>query len=419
MHRLLGLQRLTIGTGQSERKDGDLRLDALSTADAHQLRAELLHQRRANGVAPVPAADPTGPVPAPAAPAETELVSLRPEWFRYAPFSLSGLVTIFVAVGLGFRVLNEAHLDPERVGPIRGAVNQLAAAPLGLAITEVALAAILVIALFSTLGYLLAFWNFRLSRTDTGTLHVARGLVTTRAITIEERRLRGVELSEPALLRLVGGARLVAVTTGVRAGAGAERGGSLLCPPAPRGTVLTVAQRVIGVPNPLSAPLTGHGIRAVRRRYTRAVVPVVLLVGALAALAAWAGWPDFLWRDALVLVPIAVLVAAGRAAGLGHAVVDADPAATPPRGRTLVARQGLLNRRHSALVDAGVVGWTFHQSYFQRRAGVTTLAATTAAGRQHYDVLDVPDGVAVQLADEVTPGLLAPFLVAPAPGAAG
>jgi putative membrane protein len=400
MHRLLGLQRLSIGTGQrDQRKGGDLRLDALSTADAHRLRDELLHQR----AVPRPAAG----VPAqPTRPRETELAALRTEWFRYAPFSLYGLVTILIAAGIGFRLISDIRLDPSQLGPVRGAADQLSHAPLGLAIAEVVVALIVLVGIFSTLGYLLTFWGFRLTRTDTGTLHVVRGLVTTRAITIEERRLRGVEVGEPALLRLVGGARLLAITTGVRAGADATRGGSILCPPAPHGAVLEVAGRVLPGPNPLLVPLVRHGRRATRRRFTRALVPVLLLVALLAIANWWLGWPGYLWQDALVLVPLAALIAAGRAASLGHALA----------GPYLVARQGLLDRRHSALADQGVVGWRLEQSFFQRRAGLATLAATTAGGKQHYDVLDVPLNRAVQLADTVTPGLLTPFLVGSEPG---
>ena len=88
----------------------------------------------------------------------------------------------------------------------------------------------------STVGYALAFWDFRLTRHPGGTLHVTRGLITTRATTIEERRLHGVEISEPLLLRMVAGARLIAIATGLRVGRGAERGGSLLAPAgSPRG----------------------------------------------------------------------------------------------------------------------------------------------------------------------------------------
>ncbi|MCW2817522.1 MAG: hypothetical protein JWR42_309, partial [Marmoricola sp.] len=43
-------------------------------------------------------------------------------------------------------------------------------------------------------------------------------------------------------------------------------------------------------------------------------------------------------------------------------------------------------------------------------AGLATLVATTAAGRQAYTVLDVPLATAVALAHDATPELLAPFV---------
>ena len=117
-------------------------------------------------------------------------------------------------------------------------------------------AVVVVVALLSTGGYVLAFWGFRLTRHSGGTLHVARGLLSTRATTIEERRLRGVELSEPLLLRWAGGARCVAIATGLRVGRGAERGGSLLFPPGPRSEARRVAAEVLRTGDPLTAPLT-------------------------------------------------------------------------------------------------------------------------------------------------------------------
>jgi putative membrane protein len=47
---------------------------------------------------------------------------------------------------------------------------------------------------------------------------------------------------------------------------------------------------------------------------------------------------------------------------------------------------------------------------------LATLVATTAAGRQAYEVQDVPLGEALRLADQALPGLLAPFLVRPESG---
>src|SRR6185437_7105691 len=97
------------------------------------------------------------------------------------------------------------------------------------------------VALASTVGYVLSFWNFRLTANSGGTLHVSRGLLTARATSIERRRLRGAELSEPMLLRSVGGARALVIATGLRVGRGAERGGEILLPPAPREQAVRVA----------------------------------------------------------------------------------------------------------------------------------------------------------------------------------
>jgi putative membrane protein len=50
------------------------------------------------------------------------------------------------------------------------------------------------------------------------------------------------------------------------------------------------------------------------------------------------------------------------------------------------------------------------QSFFQRRRGLATLVATTAAGSEQVTVLDVPVHLAVALADSATPGMLTAFL---------
>ena len=51
------------------------------------------------------------------------------------------------------------------------------------------------------------------------------------------------------------------------------------------------------------------------------------------------------------------------------------------------------------------------QTLTQRRAGLITLHAVTAAGRGRYEVLDVGVDRGLELVGDVTPGLLTPFLV--------
>ncbi len=112
----------------------------------------------------------------------------------------------------------------------------------------------------------------------------------------------------------------------------------------------------------------------------------------------WIGW------YVLALVPVVAVAGALLAddayRGLGHAV----------SGAFLVAREGTVDRRTTALARAGIIGWTVRQSWFQRRRGLATLVATTAAGAGGYEVVDLALADAFALADEAVPGLLPPLL---------
>lgn len=399
MHRLLGLARVTVGTGRTDRgRSDELRLDALAAPAAAELREELLHRRPARRTAGEAAGPERATTTAPAT--GTELARLSPRWIGYGPFTLSGLVTVGVVAGFLSRLVNEFHVDPTRYGATREVTARLLHTALPVLVAEVLVVLVVLAAAAGTAGYVLAFWNFRLSRLPGGTLHITRGLVTTRAVTLEERRLRGVELSEPLLLRAVRGARCVAIATGLRVGRGAERGGSLLLPSAPQAEARRVAIAVLGRSEPFTAPLTPHGPRARRRRYTRALWPCLVVVAALALLWLLVGLPGWVPQVSVVLLVLAALVATDRYRSLGHALIDG----------TLVTGRGSLVRRRCALPTDGIIGWTVRRSYFQRRAGLATLTATTAGGDQAYPVQDVPVGTATALADAALPGLLAPFL---------
>ncbi|HZC28074.1 MAG TPA: PH domain-containing protein [Actinopolymorphaceae bacterium] len=423
MHRVVGLARVVIGTGRSDRKgDSGLMLDALPSAQAARLREDLLHRAARAEAAAAPGNTPApeyiaaenahAPVSADATRSaravsndvvsndlETSLAVLDPRWIRYGPFTLSGLLAIGVLLGLGWRIVSEADIDVRRSGPVQQLVAHLEQAGWALAALEVAVGMLVVVAVASTLAYVLAFWNFRLSRHTGGTLHVARGLVTTRATTIEERRLRGVEISEPLLLRAVGGARCIAIATGLRVGRGAERGGSMVLPPAPRSEAERVAGAVLHNGRPVAAALVPHGARARRRRYTRALGGWALVVGVLAVLRWTVGVPDWAWEVALVLTPGAVWLARDRGHSLGHALCDG----------MLVSRWGSVVRRRCIVSCDGIIGWNLRQSFFQRRLGLATLTATTAAGRQRYAVQDVAIEEGLRTADAATPGLLTAF----------
>ncbi|MFL6161783.1 MAG: PH domain-containing protein [Jatrophihabitantaceae bacterium] len=410
LHRLLGLTRVAIGTGSSDRKREGLVLDGLGSTPAATLRADLLHRAGQPPLAPAAAGPPgwgASPAPGGAAPpaayqpAEQLLARLDPSWLRFAPFTLSGVLSALAILGLGWRIVGQSGIQADQVSIVRSVSRHLEVTPVWLDAVQLGLGALVGVTLLSVGGYLLAFWNFRLTRHPGGSLHVSRGLITARATSIAERRLRGVELSQLLPLRAVGGARLLAVATGLRVGRGAERGGTLLLPAAPAERVRQVAAAVLNVAGlPVRPALRRHGPAARRRRYLRSVAPAMAV--ALALLGGWlaGGLPGWLPVLGVLLAALAVPLAEDRFTGLGHALV----------GPYLISRLGSFNRRQVLLRRDGIIGWNIRQSFFQRRAGLATLTATTAAGRQAYPIVDLDADAALRLAAAALPGLLDDFL---------
>jgi putative membrane protein len=388
IHRLLGLVTVRIGTGQSSAKGEDrLSLDGLSEPEAAALRQNLLH------------VSPTS-VPADAAPDSGRRVVLTLDlaWVRFAPFTTSGLVIAGAALGLVAQSLHTFQLS------LSVNVHQFERLGVFLLLLLGVLAVLVTLCLLAVVGYLVTNYGFRLwhegphgrgtGRSD-ASWHLRRGLFTTRETSLDDARVSGVSIGEQLGLRLAGGARLSAIVTGLDR---KQQGSSLLVPPAPRSEVDRVAVEVIGSRRPVLGELIRHGPRAQRRRWTRAMVPAALLAAAAAGTAYAASW----W---FLLVTVAVLaggafLARDRWAGLGHALVDGH----------LVARSGSLDRRREALHTPSVIGWNLRATWFQRRAGLTDLVATTAGGRQRVRVLDLDDDDAVALAAAATPGLLDRFL---------
>jgi putative membrane protein len=394
LHRVLGLAKVAIGTGTSDRKGrGRLILDGLDEREATALRAELLHRR------PQPQAEPTGATPSPALSIEHEIARLDPAWVLYAPFPLSGAITGLALLGFTWRIVNESHVDLTRLGPLHAIGDQLRDTSLLVDIVAVTVFVVAFVAIASTVGYVLAFWDFRLTRHSGGTLHVTRGLITSRATSIERRRLHGVELSESLLLRAVGAARCLAIATGLRVGRGAERGGELLLPPAPRAEAVRVAAEVLGTSTPLTVALRSHGPIARRRRLVRAIGGAAILDGVVGGLCWLLGAPIAVWLASLSMIVLAVPLGRDRFRNLGHTLADGY----------VVAAFGSLVRRRSAVACEGVIGWNFTSTFFQRRLGLTTLTATTAAGKQKYRIYDLAGPDAVEFAEHTRPGLIAQF----------
>ncbi len=380
IHRVLGLVTLRIGTGQSDAKGEDrLSLDGLAAPAASALRQRLLHL--------APAAD-TGGTPE-SRPAR-DVLTLDLAWVRFAPFTSTGIVIAGAALGLVAQSIHTLELAPSID------VDRIARLGLALLVVGGLLALLVTICVLAVVGYLLTNFGFRLTHTGAdGSWHLRRGLFTTRETTLDDARVSGVSIGEPLGLRLAGGARLAAIVTGLDK---RQQGSSVLVPPAPRREVDRVAVEVLGVAGPVTTGLVGHGPRAHRRRWTRAMVPagvVAIAAGVSAYAATW-----WLLLAAVAALALGVGLAHDRWLGLGHALVDDH----------LVARSGSIDRRREALHTPSVIGWNYRATWFQRRAGLTDLVATTAGGRQRVRVLDLDDASATALAVAATPGLLDQFL---------
>ena len=379
LHRLLGLTVLRVSTGQEAHGDRAFELDAVPAREVPRLRAILL------------AFDEDTGEPTPDAPTRSiELARWQPSWLRYSPLSMSGLVMIAAAVGLIYQT--GLGLALQRSEVVESGLD--AAARFGAASIAAALAVLVLLAsvLLSVGRSLLTYGNLVLRRRSThatDTLHLQHGLVRVREHTYDMSRLRGGTIREPLLVRAFGGARLDAVMTGVN-GAGEA---SLLLPPCPAGTAQGVLAALIGDDAAVSAQLQRHGRAAARRRWTRGLLLPAVVGVTLVILGFFADVPGWSWWALLVLTVCCALLAADRVRALGHRVDS----------HWLVARSGSVERRRDCIAAAGIIGWTVRQSPFQRRSGVATLIAATAAGTKRYVVIDVPADLAWTVAATASP----------------
>lgn len=406
LHRLLRLAKVTIGTGA----DAPVELNGLPAQIARQLRVDLLHRvtlrEQAPDVAPYAVRHATAPNTQDPTPAhgqgqspdqETLICAFRPRWITYAPFTLSGWLVVVAVVGFLAQFgtnLIERIAESEVVTAVEA---HLAAALWWIIALEVLLLLVVIVVVFSVASYLLSYWGYRLTRHPGGTMQVTRGLLTTRTVNLEEARVRGVRFYEPALLRLAGGARLsgLLVGSGMSATPHDATGRAMLTPPTAASIVRAAADQVLRTSEPLAVRVTPHGPAARRRRFTRAALAGLFILVAAGGPVWWWGAPSWILPAAAVPLLLTPVLARERYRALGHAVADGY----------LVSRSGIFPRGTDVLALTGVIGWVVHASFFQRRVGLVTLWATTAAGFGMVRIIDVPVATAYQLIGELTPAL--------------
>lgn len=378
-HRLFGVADIRIGTGD---QTGDLSLKSIDRSYAEQLRRQLIHR--------------TGTETADGGPQIGELVRFRPSWIRFAPISFWTPVLGGAAFGAALQVANWFNVEGELLRRFQRLFDDMSL------VAEIGIiaAGVLVVGAVANLAiYAESWWNYRLEREPDGSLRISHGLLNHRSTTFEEQRVRGVTVVQPVGIRLAGAARLDILATGLRKTDDDSKTSepNTLMPAAPREQVLAVATAVLGTVMPgipasgTATPdaLTKHPIAARRRRYVRAAAAVVGVTAVLITLSLLVT-PALWWVTAALFLPLlafAVWSATDNYAGLGHAVTD----------RHLVLRSGSVDRRTEVLVRPGLLGWNLRQSPLQRRSGLATAFATTAAGRGALRLPDVGVDQAVDL----------------------
>lgn len=394
-HRLAGLRVVTVGAGQQTGAgESALVLDALARADAVALRERLL-----DAAPTVPASAASSVLTGDDAEGATDvLATFRPWWVVYNMFSIWAYL---MAAGLlwgAFWVLSTFGIDI--FGFVARLIDWEAVGWVGIVLIALAVAGVIG-ALGLGVNFLLGYWHFELARvrtSDRSYLRTRRGLLSTREVNRDESRMRGMSIGEPLLWRWMGMADTNVITTGLSVWDPQEP--TAILPRGPISVAKKVAGDVFGDADPMGAPLTPHPIAALRRRLwwataVSAVAPLALMPPALAGIVpAWLPWAT------LGLWPIALAAAVVAYRALGHAIA----------GDHLVVRSGLFSRTTSALRRDAVSTIAIRQSVLQRRLGLSTVSAMTAAGWSAYEAPDLPARAARAFAVDAAPGVLEEFI---------
>lgn len=436
--RVFGLCTVTVGTGEKVGAGADqLKLEFVTAEQGERLRRELLRRSGTAGVSETSAEGEDGSVDEDG----VELARLNPRWFAYAPAT-----TATFGIGLGV-IAALVGANAQSGGHGWQWISDRAGLPGGQQMADFVMSQLLLVVPLFLLSLLLSgvvilllaaletWWDYRLTRESDGTVRLRRGLLTSVSLSVEGRRLNGVVLHEPFVLRSVRGASIQAVATGLEGGDDKKTSAkSRLSPAMPRSRARTLGAALMRQErSPLDVPLAAHPRAALRRRFTRAtfvtlagvalagglawlhmvateswwevartieenVIPIPLVVESVEATPGW-GW----FALAIVLGVLAFWYAVGSYRGLGHGL----------HPKYLVLRKGMGVRDTVTLERSAVIGWRITRSPFQRRLGLADVSATTAAGAGMYSALDVGLGQGLAWADEAVPELLAPFLERP------
>ncbi len=345
VHRILNLQKVTIGTGGDD-QSSQVKLRAVTLAEARALHDKLMPTATSGAAARRGCHGRLAGTPGRA-----------PRGADAVPDELAALLAV-----LGRRPRGRGgdrrrrRTDRQRgriVRPDRGVVHDaydtVRDMPLALVATVGMVAVIVVGAVLSAVGYLLSYWDFRLTRHPDGTCAPSADSSPPMP-SASTRTGFAIELSEPILMRPLRGARLHAIAIGAHKH-------PLLLPPAPRDEAIRVAGLVTRAGR-TDRPLTSTGRAAFVRRLNRGSSPASSCSRRSLSRPSPAPFPSA--RSRRVHSRFRVDDSRRRPRRhLGHRVTARSVVIAPPT----VARRRIVVDRD------GVVGWASRSSLFQRRAG--------------------------------------------------
>jgi len=241
------------------------------------------------------------------------------------------------------------------------------------------------------LGWLLSigltvvgYFGFQIAREPDGRLLRRYGLLSRIETIVNPARIQLLQLGAPWLRRRLGFWEVAAHTAG-SAFEGRGAGSALLCPLLRRSDLVGFCGRLLPGLDLEAVDWRPVSRATLRRGFIRYLLTAFVLAGAAAAgLGPWA------WTGLLPLGAGAWLLARRRYLVLAYA----------RQAGHLLARGGVLHRRVTIVPEAKVQWVGLEQSPFQRRLGIASLTAVTAAGAAH--VVDLEEGEAVALQDALS-----------------
>lgn len=351
LQRALGVAELRVETAGGEGEESVPLV--LSLEDAEHLRASLLSRRDAA------AADNSAPPPA------TEILAhLTPRDLVLAGATANeaGVIAaaLFAALELAYQLpvgFPRIQLDPR----VLVSTLPIFSVVLWGAVAVTALLGVAV--LLSIGGALLGYWDFVLERKG-GELHKRYGWFDRRTVVVPLARVQALRVEESLLRRPLGLASLRIETASAAPGEGKRGGAEAFLPVVRARDVPRLSAAVFGGLEYAELVLRPVHPYARRRAFYRyAVVVLVLAVGATIFVGR-SGW----WISLLLIV--AWIAARAHYRHLGYALAPGY----------MVARAGFWNRVTWIVPERKVQTLHLRQTLLQRRNGVATAVADTAAG---------------------------------------